>query len=135
MERLPDGSTAVRTYDIERIVSAERSGRGWRLNVKWVGYPDATPEPLSAILDQTKDPTLLQQIEDCKRDYLDQNPVDRFLVEREDAALEPTRVQPPRARERPDVFTFSLFSIDEPPQQSTAVTRAIAPRLGDPRPS
>ena len=84
-----------------------------------------TPEPLSAILDQTKDPTLLQQIEDCKRDYLDQNPVDRFLVEREDAVLEPTRVQPPRARERPDVFTFSLFSIDEPPQQSTAVTRAI----------
>lgn len=118
--------SASRKYEIERIVSAERSGRGWRLNVKWVGYPDATPEPLSAILDQTKDPTLRQQIEDCKRDYLDQNPVDRFLVEREDAVPEPTRVQPSRTRERPDVFTFSLFSIDEPSQQSTAVTRAIA---------
>jgi len=33
-------------YQIERIVSAYRSGRGWKLMVKWAGYPDPTPEPL-----------------------------------------------------------------------------------------
>ena len=35
-------------YEIERVVSAVKAGRGWMLQVKWAGYPGTTPEPLSA---------------------------------------------------------------------------------------
>ena len=34
-------------YDIESIVSAEPSGRGWKLRVKWEGHPTLTTERLS----------------------------------------------------------------------------------------
>ena len=56
-------------YEIERIVSAKRVGAGWRLMVKWKGYPEATPEALSKILQQTKHPDILADIERCKMDF------------------------------------------------------------------
>lgn len=56
-------------FEIERIVSAVKAGRGWTLQVKWAGYPDTTPEPLWRILRQTNHPDILQDIERCKADY------------------------------------------------------------------
>ena len=57
-------------YQIERIVGAEQVGGGWRLRVKWVGYPEPTPEPLYRILQQTNHPDVLADIERCKADHL-----------------------------------------------------------------
>ena len=40
------------------------------MQVKWVGYPDPTPEPLYQILQQTNHPDVLANIERCKADHL-----------------------------------------------------------------
>ena len=61
-------------YPIERIVSATKAGRGWSLQVKWEGYPDATKEPLWKVLAQTNHPDVLKDIERCKQDYYLQHP-------------------------------------------------------------
>ena len=90
-------------YDIERIVRAERVGKGWRLHVKWVGYGDdhVTPEPLSRILADTKDPSILDQIARCKEEYLAAHPNERHASRAEDTLPAPTRSHPERAREKP----------------------------------
>ena len=51
--------TRTKSYEIEIIVSATRVGRGWQLQVKWKGYPTATPEPLYRILADTNHPDIL----------------------------------------------------------------------------
>lgn len=61
-------------YEIEKIVGAEKKGGGWRLSVKWKGYPEPTPEPLARILRHTRHADILADIERCKRDYLAKNP-------------------------------------------------------------
>jgi len=43
----PNDWTRDKEYEIERIVSATISGRGWILSVKWKDFPDATPEATS----------------------------------------------------------------------------------------
>ena len=106
-------SPATETYyEIERIVSAARVGRGWRFQVKWVGYPDPTPEPLWKILRDTKNPEILTQIDQCKEDYLASNPSERAMLDREKEEIPrptATRVQP--KRNATEKFTFAVFGI------------------------
>ena len=61
-------------FEIEKVVSASKAGRGWRVMVKWVGYPEPTEEALWKILKQTNHPTVIDEIEKCKHDYLAQFP-------------------------------------------------------------
>ena len=56
-------------FEIEDIVGATRVGRGWQLQVKWKGYPDATKEPLWRITSSTKHPDILAAIKRCQDDY------------------------------------------------------------------
>ena len=56
-------------FDIEDIVGATRVGRGWQLQVKWKGYPDATKEPLWRVTSQTKHPDILRAIKRCQDEY------------------------------------------------------------------
>ena len=85
-------------YEIERIVGARRSGRGWTLDIKWKGYDHATPEPLSRVLKTVTDQSLLAEIEDQQRNYYDKNPTEQTVLDREDyEPPQPTRVQPKRA--------------------------------------
>ena len=62
--------TADKVYPIERIVGAEMIGGGWRLQVKWLGFPQPTPEPMNKILKQMKNhPEILEQIDHCKNEW------------------------------------------------------------------
>ena len=91
--------------------------------VKWVGYPEPTPEPQWKILRDTKDPTILEQMEQCKQDYLAKNPAERTMVEVERAEhVEPERIQPRRSRARTERFTFYVYGVADPPTHSRAVT-------------
>ena len=103
---------ADRKYDIERIVGAYRVSNGWKLVVKWEGYPDTTNEPASRVQhDVRSNPELLKQIEQRKQDYLDQHPKERELLEKPAPELprpQPTRVQPTRARNKAKHFMFHL---------------------------
>jgi hypothetical protein len=92
-------------------VSATKISKGWQLSVKWSGYPDPTPEPLWKILKQTSNPTILQEIEKCKADYLAQHP--RTITEESDEPT-PSRSQPERSRGQPERFTFAVFGVSEP---------------------
>ena len=40
-------------YTIERILRHRRQGRGWRLLVKWLGWPEPTWEPLQHLQETT----------------------------------------------------------------------------------
>ena len=40
-------------YTIERILRHKRQGRGWRLLVKWLGWPEPTWEPLQQLQETT----------------------------------------------------------------------------------
>ena len=40
-------------YTIERILRQRRQGRGWRLFVKWLGWPEPTWEPLQQLQETT----------------------------------------------------------------------------------
>jgi hypothetical protein len=71
------------SFEIDRIVSAVRLGRGWQLQVKWKGYQDTTPEPLSKILKQTNHPDILRDIARCKDDYYLMHPSARDADERD----------------------------------------------------
>ena len=88
--------TPQTAYTIERILGATKVGGGWRLMVKWEGYPDPTPEPLGKILRSVSDPHLLEQIEQCKRDHLLQNPSARV-----DAPVAPSTADVPIPNDGP----------------------------------
>lgn len=109
-------------YEIERIIGAERAGRGWRIHVKWKGYPDPTPETLSDLLKDIKgNQQLLDEIEKCKNDYLLLHPAVRVELEKDEAleAQAPARVQPPRLAKPAQ---FSVFAVSEDPYTSYATT-------------
>ena len=93
-------------YEIERIVSAETIGNGWRLSVKWSGYPDATPEALHKILKQVKNPIILDQIKQCQEDYLTSHPAERAVSEA--TIIQPDRIQPQRQRTQPLRFMYMI---------------------------
>ena len=108
-------------YEIERIVAAHRVANGWRLSVKWVGYPDPTPEPLHSILRFVKDPDILRQIEQCKANFNSLHPslgdqgfplTDQLEgpspANPAPPPPEPTRRQPPRDRTQTDRYMMSL---------------------------
>ena len=101
-----------RYYDVERIVRAERLGKGWRVYVKWAGYGDdaITPEPLHGLLKTIKDPNILEQIERCKEEYLAAQPNAPIA---ESVTIEPTRVLPPRDRASTRRFMFHISQLDD----------------------
>ena len=72
-----DTWTRNKVYDIEKIVRAERRGRGWTVYVKWEGVPTATPEPLSKLLGETNHPQILQEIRECQEKFYDEFPESR----------------------------------------------------------
>jgi hypothetical protein len=84
-------------YVIEKIVSAEKSGSGWRLDVKWQGYPETTKEALGTILKQTQHPDILTDIERCKANYLLLYPTENEAERPEETAR---RQLPTRTRRR-----------------------------------
>ena len=103
-------------YEIERVVSATRVGGGWRLNVKWKGFQDTTPETLSYLLTQTQHPDILKEIEQCQQDWYAQNP-NALRADEEDKlpadVPAPTRVQPGRAG-RIKKYTKFAVTMDSP---------------------
>jgi len=107
-------------YDVESIVGAEPSGRGWKVHVKWVGYPSVTIERLSSIVARVSDPRLLQEIEDQKAKYREQystmplndQPSDPKQVIQRPA---PTRVQPGRSSRIQSVFILAADEYGEAP--------------------
>ncbi|RPG36136.1 MAG: hypothetical protein CBB72_004845, partial [Muricauda sp. TMED12] len=102
-------------FQIERIVKAERVGRGWTLHVKWVGYPGTTSEPLSYISKiRNLDPEILADIERCKEEYIASNPsAGKETVERPPLRPAPTRIQPDRVRGPPRSATTGFVrSVD-----------------------
>ena len=112
--------TSDRLYPIERIVGAERIGGGWRLQVKWEGFDDdhITPEPLHKILGSCTDPAILEQIEQCKADYLAAHPVERAALEARlplavEPRPEPTRLVPDRERVQPRRFMFHVSQLPD----------------------
>jgi hypothetical protein len=102
-------------YPIERIVRAEMIGGGWRLQVKWLGFPHPTPEPLKRILKQTKGHSeVLEQIDHCKSEWLLANPSAARAAQREAPAQPvPTSSQPARDRDQPRRFMFHITQLDE----------------------
>ena len=96
------------TYEIDRVLSAKKAGGGWTLMVKWKGYPDPTPEPLSGVLRDTQHPEVLSDIARCQHEYLAQHPAERADFREDVPRPAPARVQPERTRSRPDNFTFSI---------------------------
>ena len=115
-------------YEIERIVSATRVGRGWVLQVKWKGYPDATPEPLGKVMRQTNHPDILSQIEKCKTDYLASHPTVRDIPEHHDRATTPTPGARSSARDRRQTkhFVFSVYGVDDSASVASSLTAAMA---------
>jgi site-specific DNA-cytosine methylase len=91
------GKDKTQTYVIEKIVSAEKSGSGWRLDVKWQGYPETTKEALGTILKQTQHPDILADIERCKANYLLLHPTENEVERPEETAR---RQLPTRTRRR-----------------------------------
>jgi len=95
-------------YDIESIVSAEPSGRGWKLRVKWEGHPTITTERLSSIVSRVTDRRILEEIDLRKAEYQSRYatvppPPETATV----VATAPTRVQPARSNRAHPVFLLS----------------------------
>ena len=90
--------TSDRRYEIERIVKAvQLPNRTWQIHVKWKGFGDdhITPESLSRIRREVKDPALLDQIQRAQDDFLAANPAQRNFIHPDPPA--PMRVQPHRS--------------------------------------
>ena len=102
--------SAAPKYDIDKILSARRVGRGWTLQVRWKGYPDPTPEPLSGILRDTQNHEVLADIARCQAEYLAQNPSERADFTADEVRPQPTRVQPARAGKEPTIFAINGVS-------------------------
>ena len=102
--------TTSRIYDIESIVSAKLAGSGWRLSVKWKGYPLPTDEPLGKVLAQTNHPDILRDIERCKQEFYATRPTRRTVPKALADPTPPTRVS---GRERVDPHRFMFYSNDD----------------------
>jgi hypothetical protein len=95
-------------YDIESVISAEPSGRGWKLRIKWEGHPTITTERLSSIVNRVTDRRILEEIDLRKAEYQRRyatvpSPPEIATV----AAPAPTRVQPARSSRAHPVFLLS----------------------------
>jgi hypothetical protein len=107
-------------YDIESVVGAEPSGRGWKVHVKWVGYPTITTERLSSIMARVSDPRLLKEIEDHKAKYREQYPAAPSDVQPSDTSPTtsrpaPTRIQPARSSRIQSAFILAADECGEAP--------------------
>ena len=105
-----------RLYDIESIVSAEPSGRGWKLRVKWDGHPTVTTERLSSIVSRVTDRRILDEIELRKAEY--RSPYTAASPPPEVAVVTtttPTRVQPTRSSRIQPLFILSIDDAGDDP--------------------
>ena len=75
--------------------------------VKWKGYPDATPEPLSSLTHQKIDQVFLDQIAQRQADYDLAHPKEARPVDTHPPP-DPTRVLPSRERVKPHRFVFHV---------------------------
>ena len=60
-------------FDIDKIVSAEKVSGRWQIWVKWTGWEFPTPEWQTQLLPQGLSDELLQEIENAKQRWRDQN--------------------------------------------------------------
>ena len=94
-------------YDVESIVGAEPSGRGWKVRVKWLGHPTITTERLSSITSRVTDPKILGEIEIRKAEYLAKypsTPPGAVVSSPTVPPSTPTRTQPNRSSRASTVF-------------------------------
>ena len=100
-------------FEIESIVGAEQSGRGWKVQVKWEGHPTVTTERLSAILSRVSDPRILGEIELCKAEYLARYSADAPGIPAIPKAMPippaPTRIQPSRSSRAQPMFLLAVL--------------------------
>jgi len=113
-----------RLYDVESIVSAEPSGNGWKLQVKWVGYPTITTERLSSIVGRVTDQRILDEIDLRKAEYrgrydIAPPPPTATTV----MAAAPTRIQPTRTSRAQPIF---LMSVDDGGSDSSLISYACS---------
>ena len=102
-------------YEIESIVGAEQSGRGWKVQVKWEGYPTITTERLSAISSRVSNPRILGEIESRKAEYLARySIVDTTgaptIPRTAPIPAAPTRIQPTRTSRAQPMFLLAVAS-------------------------
>jgi hypothetical protein len=96
-------------YDIESIISAEPSGRGWKLRVKWEGHPTITTERLSSIVSRVNDRRILEEIDLRKSEYQSRYATLPTPPEAVTAVTTaPTRVQPVRSSRAYPVFILPI---------------------------
>ena len=113
-------------FEIEQIMSAERVGSGWRIWVKWKGYPSATPEPLFKLMRYVTDPAIADQISQRQEEYEAKNPTEFVPLDR--SAYEPakpTRVQPTRQRNKSERTTFAVQGVNVPVMDLVRSTDAL----------
>ena len=94
--------------------------------VKWVGYPDPTPEALSKIQQQAagSHPDIIRQIAECKAAYLAGRPDN--TIEETPAVPEPTRIQPARDRQQARRFMFTLDALCDGPRDKILTMCGLA---------
>ena len=100
-------------YEIESIVGAEQSGRGWKVQVKWENHPAVTTERLSAILSRVSDPRILKEIESRKAEYLARYSTDTSDVTTVPKTVPvpatPARIQPSRLSRAQPMFLLTVL--------------------------
>ena len=111
--------TSSKRYTIERILSAERLGSGWRLQVKWAGSDITTPERLHRVLqDINGEPELLRQIKQCQDEYDAAHPNTATQRRVEEAVATPARKLPSRERGAPRRFMFHVSEVTANPDET-----------------
>ena len=104
--------TPDREYEIERVLSARRVGGGWQFDVKWKGYPTATPEPWNKLARRNLDQSIKDQMERCKADYLSTHPAEQTRLSTHETPAQPTRVLPQRQRDQTHRFVFHVTQLE-----------------------
>ena len=97
---------------------------------RWKGHPEPTPEPLSSLLRDIKDPKILADIEQCKLDFLLTHPGERVVFEKEngvhgedDELAQAVRRENPHRTARPT--TFAVFGVHDDSDHINMTAQAI----------
>jgi hypothetical protein len=119
------GWTTENSGEVEKIVSVEHIGSGWRLHVKWKGYDETTPEPCSTITKYVTDPDILEQISRLQEEYLANHPK-VTSTRRAEVTLPPaTRVLPSRDRDEPKRFMYIVEPLSTEPFESGLISPGL----------
>ena len=127
--------TASHLYEIERIDDAKREGSGWKVLVKWTGFPTPTWDNLSNILRSASDPELLADIQRLQNRYDEAHPEATLAREERRTAREsakraprpePTRLQPVRSTRNTHAHSSDILNV-----QSVARIMHVALEYGN----